>query len=96
MQAMTKKPYHGSPGQGSGHRPAQDNRINEKEIRVSLSEPVANIVEAVRNTLEKTPPELAADIMDKGILLTGGALLRGLAKLLSTETGMPVYLAEDP
>lgn len=71
--------------------------INEKEIRVSLTEPVANIVEAVRNTLEKTPPELAADIMDRGILLTGGgSLLRGLPKLLCNETGMPVYLAEDP
>lgn len=55
------------------------------------------IVDAVKNTLEKTPPELAADIMDRGIVLTGGgALLRHLDKVISEETKMPVLIAEDP
>ncbi|MGQ4807944.1 Cell shape-determining protein MreB [Candidatus Entotheonellaceae bacterium PAL068K] len=71
--------------------------INDAEIREALSEPVSNIVETVRTTLERTPPELAADIVDKGIVLAGGgALLHGLDILLREETGLPVSLAEDP
>ncbi len=62
----------------------------------ALSEPVAAIIEAVKVTLEKTPPELASDIMDRGIVMTGGgSLLRELDLLLSKETGMPVHIAED-
>ena len=60
-----------------------------------LKEPVNSIVDAIKFTLEKTPPELAADIMDRGIMLTGGgALLSGLDKLIKEETGMPVYSRE--
>ena len=71
--------------------------INSDEIRDALQEPVNQIVEALRNTLEKTPPELAADIVDKGIMLAGGgALLRNLDLLLREETGLPVLIAEDP
>lgn len=71
--------------------------INSKQIADALSEPVDTIIDAVRLTLEKTPPELASDIIENGIYLTGGgALLRGLDKLISKETGMPVYIAEEP
>lgn len=71
--------------------------VTDSEIREALAEPVAAIVEAVKVTLERTPPELSADIMDRGIMLAGGgALLHGLDRLLSEETGMPVHLAEDP
>ena len=71
--------------------------VTAKEIREALAEPVAAIIEAVRSTLEKTPPELSADIMDKGIVLAGGgALLNGIDRLLGEETGMPVLVAEDP
>lgn len=71
--------------------------IRASEIQLALSEPISGIIEAVKITLEKTPPELASDIMDRGIVMTGGgALLHGLDQLLSKETGMPVYLAEDP
>jgi rod shape-determining protein MreB len=71
--------------------------INSDEIREALSEPVNAIVEAVRICLERTPPELAADIVDKGIVLAGGgALLRNLDVLLREETGLPVVTAEDP
>ena len=60
-------------------------------------EPLTQIIEAVRVTLEKTPPELAADIIDRGITLTGGgALLRGIEKLIAQETGMPVTVADNP
>src|ERR671935_1582909 len=70
--------------------------INDEEIREALTEPVGNIVETVRTALERTPPELAADIIDKGIVLAGGgALLRGLDVLLREETGLPVAIAED-
>lgn len=70
--------------------------VTSSQIQQALSEPVAGIVEAVKITLEKTPPELASDIMDRGIVMTGGgSLLRNLDKLLSQETGMPVYVAED-
>lgn len=71
--------------------------ITAGEISQALRDTVAAIVEAVKNTLEKTPPELAADIMDRGIVLTGGgALLRNLDKVISQETHMPVLIAEDP
>jgi len=71
--------------------------ITDEEIRDALAEPVATIVEAVRMALERTPPELSADIMDKGIVLSGGgALLRNLDQRLRDETGLPVVLAEDP
>jgi len=71
--------------------------ISDEEIREALAETVATIVEAVRMALERTPPELSADIMDKGIVLSGGgALLRNLDQRLREETGLPVVLAEDP
>ncbi|MDQ1144872.1 rod shape-determining protein MreB [Bacillus sp. SORGH_AS 510] len=71
--------------------------ITAKEIAAALSDTVFAIVEAVKNTLEKTPPELAADIMDRGIVLTGGgALLRNLDSVISEETKMPVLIAENP
>ena len=67
------------------------------EIRDAQNEPIAAIVEAVKVTLERTPPELAADIMDRGIVMAGGgSLLTGLDVLLAHETGMPVHLADDP
>ncbi len=71
--------------------------ITSEEIRESLREPVSAIVDAVRVTLDRTPPELSADIVDRGIVLAGGgALLRGLDKLLAKETGLHVTRAEDP
>lgn len=71
--------------------------INSTEVRDALKEPISAIVDAIKSTLEKTPPELASDIMENGIMLTGGgALLRGLDKLVKQETGMPVQIAEDP
>ncbi len=71
--------------------------VSVMEIELALSEPVSAIVDAVKVTLEKTPPELSADIMDRGIVMTGGgALLRRLDKLLTRETGMPVIVAENP
>ena len=71
-------------------------RIKSSEICEALSEPVHKIVDAVKGTLEKTPPALAADVMDHGIMMTGGgSLLNSLDKLLSHETGMPVLVSED-
>ncbi len=71
--------------------------INTEDVREALSEPVNYIVEAAKSALERTPPELAADIADKGIVLTGGgALLSNLDALLREETGLPIMLAEDP
>ena len=71
--------------------------ITSEEIREALADPVNQILEAVKSTLEKTPPELASDIMDHGIMLTGGgSLLRGLDKLIAAETGMPVNIADNP
>lgn len=71
--------------------------ISSEEIREAMSEPIAQIVEAVRITLERTPPELSADLIEKGIVLAGGgSLLKGIDKLISEETGLPVHLAEDP
>jgi rod shape-determining protein MreB len=71
--------------------------ITSEEVREAMAEPVGSIIDAVKSVLEKTPPELAADIIDRGIILTGGgALLRGLDSLLSEVTGIPVIVAEDP
>ncbi|MDP8259285.1 MAG: rod shape-determining protein [Candidatus Aadella gelida] len=71
--------------------------VSSEEIREALAEPIAQIVEAVRITLERTPPELSADLIEKGIILAGGgALLRGLDKLIAEETGLPVHIADDP
>lgn len=71
--------------------------IVSSEILNALKEPINNIVEAIKTTLEKTPPELASDVMEYGIVLTGGgALLNGLDKLIRKETGMPVRIAEEP
>ena len=71
--------------------------ITDSEVRESLAEPISSIVDAVRQALEKTPPELSADIMDKGIVLSGGgALIRNLDQRLREETGLPVVQADDP
>jgi rod shape-determining protein MreB len=71
--------------------------VSETEIREALNETVSVILDTIKVTLENTPPELAADIVDKGIVLAGGgALLRGLDKLIRQETGLPVIIAEDP
>ncbi|MBF2087833.1 MAG: rod shape-determining protein [Synechococcales cyanobacterium K44_A2020_017] len=71
--------------------------VKSPEIREAMSEPLSVIVEAVKRTLERTPPELAADIIDRGIMLAGGgALLRGLDTLISHETGIVVHIAADP
>jgi len=71
--------------------------IDCEEVREALSEPVTLMIDAIKQTLERTPPELAADLVDNGIVLTGGgALLRGLDKLISQETGLPVHVANDP
>ncbi len=71
--------------------------INSEEVLASISDPLSSIVSAVKTALEQTPPELSADIAERGIVLTGGgALLRNLDKLLSQETGLPVVVAEDP
>ncbi|MCK4536791.1 MAG: rod shape-determining protein, partial [Desulfuromonadales bacterium] len=71
--------------------------IDSNEIREALREPINAILEAVRISLERTPPELAADIVDKGIVLAGGgALLRNMDVLIREETGLPVVIAEDP
>ena len=72
-------------------------RITSEETREALAEPVALIVQCVTSVLENTPPELASDIMDRGIVMTGGgSLLHGLDRLIQEETGIPTYLAEDP
>ncbi|QJE98872.1 rod shape-determining protein [Luteolibacter luteus] len=71
--------------------------ITSQEIRDAMADPLTTIVDAVRTTLERCPPELAADLVDRGIVLAGGgALLRGLDRLLREETGLPVHVAEDP
>jgi len=71
--------------------------VTSEEIREALSEPVQTIIEAVKRTLERTQPELAADMVDSGMVLAGGgSLLRGLDKVLSEQTGLPVRLADDP
>ena len=71
--------------------------ITEEQVRNALKEPVYAVIESIKTTLEKTPPELAADIMEKGIMLAGGgALLKGLDELITHETNMPVHIAESP
>jgi rod shape-determining protein MreB len=71
--------------------------ITSKEIYEAMKEPIYSILEAIKSTLEKTPPELAADVMELGIMLTGGgALLEGIDRLIKSETGMPVHIAENP
>ena len=72
-------------------------KVSSEEIREALKEPVNAVVDSIKFTLEKTPPELAADIMERGIMLAGGgALLEGLDKLINKETGIPVFIAEQP
>ncbi|UYM04312.1 rod shape-determining protein [Solicola gregarius] len=71
--------------------------VSSAEVRQAMEESLHDIIDAVRTTLDKTPPELAGDIMDRGLVLTGGgALLRGLDERLRHETGMPVHVADDP
>ncbi|MDB4284868.1 rod shape-determining protein, partial [bacterium] len=71
--------------------------ITSQEVRDAMADPLNTIVDAVRTTLERCPPELAADLVDRGLVLAGGgALLRGLDKRLREETGLPVHVAEDP
>ena len=71
--------------------------VTSEEIRDALADPLSSIVDAIKSTLERTPPELSADIIDHGITLTGGgSLLHNIDKLVSKETGMPVYIAENP
>jgi rod shape-determining protein MreB len=70
---------------------------HSSEIREAIQEPIASIVNAVRNALEKTPPELASDIVERGIIMTGGgAMLRGLDILLQEETNLPIHVDEEP
>jgi len=71
--------------------------VSADEVRRAIEEPVNAIIDAVKNTLDKTPPELAADIMDKGIVLTGGGgMLKGLDERLKHETGMPIHITDNP
>ncbi|MBO4733148.1 MAG: rod shape-determining protein MreB, partial [Clostridia bacterium] len=71
--------------------------ISSAEVRSAMADTIAQIIDVIRQTLEKTPPELAADIIDRGMTLTGGsALLRGLGELIAEETGMPVTVAANP
>jgi len=72
-------------------------KVNDEQIRQALSKSLRNIIEAVKATIEETPPELVADILDRGIVLSGGgALLKGLDKLLSEATSTKVFIADDP
>jgi rod shape-determining protein MreB len=72
-------------------------KVTAKEIREAMSEAIAAIIDAIKTTLERTPPELSADIIDHGITLTGGgALIKGLDNLITHETGMPVFIADNP
>lgn len=72
-------------------------RVTSGEITEAIAEPLVTIVGVVRNVLEKTPPELASDVIDRGIVMTGGgALLRGFHQLLTKETGVPCYVADNP
>ena len=73
------------------------NTIDSNDVRAAIAQPIETIVDTVKRTLESTPPELAADLGSRGIVLAGGgALLRGLDQLLSSETGLPVVVAEKP
>ena len=72
-------------------------KITSQEVREAMLDPLNTIIDSVRVTLERCPPELSADLVDRGLVLAGGgALLRGLDKLLTEETGLPVHVAEDP
>ena len=72
-------------------------RVHSSEIREAVQEPIQQITDAFRRALEITPPELASDIVDRGIVMTGGgALIRGLDVLLAQETGLPIHIDEDP
>jgi len=72
-------------------------KISAEEVRIALQEPITTIIEAVRSALERCPPELSADLIERGIMLAGGgALLLGLDRLISEETGLPVFVAESP
>jgi len=71
--------------------------VNSEEVREAMAEPISTVIEAVRISLERCPPELSADLVDRGMVLAGGgAMLRGLDKLLSEETGLPVNIADEP
>ncbi|MDO8886138.1 rod shape-determining protein [Candidatus Oleimmundimicrobium sp.] len=71
--------------------------LSSEEIRIAINEPLNAVIGAIRATLERTPPELSSDVMDRGLVLAGGgSLLKGLDERLRQETGMPVYLADDP
>jgi len=71
--------------------------MDSVEVREALQEPITSVIDEIKRTLGQTPPELAADIVERGIVMTGGgSLLKGLPKLISKETGVPVILAEDP
>jgi rod shape-determining protein MreB len=71
--------------------------VTSEEIREALQEPISAIVDAIRDLLEKCPPELSADLVDRGMVLAGGsALLRGIDKLIAQQTGLPVTIANDP
>jgi rod shape-determining protein MreB len=72
-------------------------KVTSSEIREALLEPINVIIDSIRITLERCPPELSADLVDRGIMLAGGgALLKGFDQLISEETGLPVHVAEDP
>ena len=71
--------------------------IRSEEIREALQEPVSQILESIRITLERCPPELSADLIDRGIVMAGGgSLLRGIDRMVAQETGLPVHIADDP
>ena len=71
--------------------------IRSEEIREALKEPLSSILESIRITLERCPPELSADLVDRGMVLAGGgALLRGIDRLIAEDTGLPVHIADDP
>ena len=71
--------------------------VRSEEIREALKEPLTSILESVRITLERTPPELSADLVDRGMVMAGGgALLRGIDRYISSDTGLPVHIADDP
>ena len=71
--------------------------LHPEEVREALADSIMSVLDAIRTTLERTPPELSADIIDHGITLTGGgAMLRGLDQLLHEQTGLPIHIAEDP
>ncbi len=102
IQIGSAYPYEGEgsmkvKGRNLGDGLPKDIEISAAEIRDALADPLLVIIEAIKTTLEQTPPELSADIIDNGITLTGGgAMLRGLDLLVSQETGMPVHTADRP